>query len=63
MRTEYDPAADELYARFAEGAVAESQEVSPGVVLDFDAEGRIVAMEVLGAAERLAPGTVPVAAE
>ena len=55
MRTRYDPETDALYVRFAEDTV-ESEEVSPGVVLDFDAEGRIVAMEVLDASEQLAKG-------
>jgi uncharacterized protein YuzE len=38
-----------LYVRFAETPIVESEEVSDGVVLDFDAEGRIVAIEVLEA--------------
>jgi uncharacterized protein YuzE len=56
MKTHYDPEADALYVRFAEDKVVESEEVRPGVVLDFDAEGRIVAMEVLDASEHLARG-------
>jgi uncharacterized protein YuzE len=49
MKTLYDSEADALYVRFADTAIAESEEVSDGVVLDFDAEGRIVAIEVLDA--------------
>ena len=56
MRTRYAPETDALYVRFAEDTVVESEEVRPGVVLDFDAEGRIVAMEVLDASEHLAKG-------
>lgn len=42
IKTSYDPKADALSVRFApEGAGhATSEEVAPGVVLDFDAEGR-----------------------
>ena len=58
----YDPASDAAYLRFSDAKIEESEEVSPGVVLDFDADGRIVALEVLGAAARL-PKDALVAAE
>ena len=64
MRTVYDSEADALYVRFADAPVVESEEVAAGVVLDFDAEGRIVAIEVLDASKHLAAGTrFPTAAE
>jgi len=64
MKTIYDPDADALYVRFADATVVESQEVSEGIVLDFDAEGRIVAIEVLEARRHLTSGaTLPTAAE
>ena len=56
MKTRYDPEVDALYVRFAEAKIVESEEVRPGVVLDFDAEGRIVGMEILDASEHLARG-------
>ena len=37
----YDKDADALYVRFADGKVEESEEVSPGVVIDFDDAGAI----------------------
>jgi uncharacterized protein YuzE len=58
----YDPATDAAYLRFSTRAVVESEEVSPGVVLDYDADGRMVGMEVLQAHGRLPPDTL-VAAE
>ena len=64
MKTTYDAEADALYVRFSETAVAESEEVSDGVVLDFDSEGRIVAIELLDATKHVAAGaTFPTAAE
>jgi len=64
MKTIYDAEADALYVRFADSPVAESEEVADGVVLDFDAEGRIVAFEVLDARKHLAAGAkLPTAAE
>jgi uncharacterized protein YuzE len=58
----YDPQTDAAYLRFSDAKVEDSEEVSPGVVLDFDADGRIVALEVLGAASRL-PSDALAAAE
>jgi len=64
MKTLYDAEADALYVRFSETTVVESEEVSEGVVLDFDGDGRIVAIEVLDASKHLAAGTqLPTAAE
>jgi uncharacterized protein YuzE len=52
----YDPEADATYVRFSKSAILESEEVFPGVILDFDKDGRVVAMEVLTASKVLAPG-------
>ncbi|MEH3143937.1 MAG: DUF2283 domain-containing protein [Methylobacterium frigidaeris] len=56
MRRRYEAETDALYLRFSETAVAESEEIRPGIVLDLDAEGRIVAIEILDASECLASG-------
>lgn len=56
MKTHYDAEADALYLRFADTPVIESEEVRPGLILDFDADGRIVAVEILDASEHLASG-------
>ena len=47
MKIEYDPKADAMYIRLAAGTVADSDEVRPGVVLDFDADGRVLGIEML----------------
>ena len=56
MRIHHDAAADALYVRFAETPVVDSEEVRPGIVVDYDVDGRIVAVEILDAAERVAKG-------
>ena len=56
MKTRYDSKVDALYVRFADAKVVESEEVRPGIVFDFDAEGRLVGVEVLDASEHLARG-------
>jgi len=45
MKIEYDQKADAMYIRLAAGTVAESDEVRPGVVLDFDAAGRVLGLK------------------
>ena len=52
MRVQYDPAADAVYFKLAEGAVADSDEVREGVVLDYDASGRVLGIEVLNISQR-----------
>jgi uncharacterized protein YuzE len=56
MKTLYDAKADALYVRFADASIVESEEVAAGVVLDFDAEGRIVAIELLDASKHVSAG-------
>ena len=64
MKTLYDPEADALYVRFADAEIVDSETVAPGIVLDFDIDGRIVALEVLDARRQLAAGAdLPTAAE
>ena len=47
MKIEYDPKADAMYIRLLAGEVTESEEVRPGVVLDFDVNGRVLGIEML----------------
>ena len=49
MKIEYDKEVDALYIRIQGKDVARTQEVSDGVNLDFDGEGRLIGLEVLGA--------------
>jgi uncharacterized protein YuzE len=63
MKTSYDPTTDALYVRFAETPIEGSEEVAPGIILDFDTEHRLVAIEVLNAQRNLSAGAVPAAAQ
>lgn len=47
MKFEYDPQADALYIRLAAGKVAETEEVRPGLMLDYDESGKILGIEML----------------
>lgn len=48
MRIKVDEANDALYFSLYESAIVESEEVQPGVILDFDARGQVVGIEILG---------------
>ena len=52
MRVQYDPSADAMYIRLADGEVVDSDEVRDGVVLDYDASGRVLGIEVLNLSQR-----------
>ena len=52
MRLQYNPKADAMYIRLIAGTVTESDEVRPGVVFDFDAEGRVLGIEMLDVSKR-----------
>lgn len=53
MRVIYDAGTDTLSIILSDQPVAESDEEKPGVILDFDASGNVVAMEILDASSRV----------
>ena len=52
MRIKVDKETDTLYFRLDEERVVESEEVRPGVILDYDKDDRVVGVEFLGVSER-----------
>ena len=58
MRTSYDPEADALFLWFAPPGTkpAGTEEVAPGVMLDFDATGTVIGIEVLDVRARMRAG-------
>ena len=53
MRLRVSKKDDALYFRLDESAVVDSEEVRPGVILDYDKEGRVVGVEFLGIKARV----------
>ena len=53
MNIEYDKEVDALYIRIQEKAIARTQEISDGVNLDFDGEGRLIGLEVFGRLQKV----------
>lgn len=52
MRIEFDQLADALHVHLAEGDVEKSGEIKPGMILDYDANGNVLGVEVLYVSKR-----------
>jgi uncharacterized protein YuzE len=52
VRLHVDQEADALYLRLDDSKIIESQEVVPGVVLDFNPENQVVGVEILRLSSR-----------
>ena len=55
MRLKVDKENDALYFRLDESPIVESEEVQPGVILDFNEDGRVVGVEILALSTRTSP--------
>lgn len=55
MKLKIDKQNDALYFRLDESSIVESEEVQPGVILDFNAEGKVVGIEMLNISLRVNP--------
>ena len=59
MKISYDPETDTLDLILRDASVAESDEEKEGIILDYDDQGNLIAIEVLRASERVQdPNTV-----
>jgi uncharacterized protein YuzE len=52
MRVRLDHGADAIYVNLTDRAIKDSAEVAEGIIVDYDAEGRIVGVEILDASKR-----------
>lgn len=55
MRLKIDQENDVLYFRLDEAAIVESEEIQPGVILDYDEKGQVIGIEILGIQSRIDP--------
>jgi len=53
VKIAFDPDSDALYLRLDDSPIVESEEVRPGIVLDFNADDQVVGVEILRVQERV----------
>jgi uncharacterized protein YuzE len=53
MRVHFDEKADAVYLRFDDSKIVESEEVHPGIILDFNERNEVVGVEVLRVKNRI----------
>lgn len=53
MIAKYDAENDILRVRWSDLPIAESDEDQPGVILDYDANGNVVGVEILNASQSI----------
>lgn len=54
MRLKVDKKADALYLRIDESKIVDSEEVSPGIILDYNDRKQVVGVEILRLSRRIA---------
>lgn len=52
MKIEYSQDADALYITLKENDIAESDEVTDDIIMDYDENGNVVGIEILWASEK-----------
>jgi uncharacterized protein YuzE len=52
MKIEFDPEVDALYVQLSDGDIEVTEEIKPGVMLDYDSEDNILGLEVLNVSKR-----------
>jgi len=52
MNIKYDKAADALYLKLSDAEISVSDEEKPGIIIDYDAEGNVVGIELLEASKK-----------
>ena len=52
MRLKIDKKNDALYFRLDESTIMDSQEIQPGIILDYDSNNQVVGIEILGISKR-----------
>ncbi len=53
MKLDYDKKVDALYLQFLNEKASETEEVEPGIIVDFTKDGRVLGIEILYASMRL----------
>ncbi|MBF0462281.1 MAG: DUF2283 domain-containing protein [Magnetococcales bacterium] len=52
MRVRIDAQSDAIYLDLTQGVIESSEEVADGIILDYDAQGYLVGIEILDASKK-----------
>jgi len=55
MKVSIDKEDDALYFELDDAEIIESEEVHPGIIMDFDVNGKVVGIEILDISTRVTP--------
>jgi len=58
MKVTLDPEADALYMRLSDAHIHDTEEVKPGVILDYDEQNNLVGIEILRVSKRVPSATL-----
>lgn len=53
MKVHYDENADAIYFRLDQSDILESEEIRPGIIIDFNADNEVVGIEILDVKRRV----------
>jgi len=53
MKVHYDENADAIYFRLDQSDILESEEIRPGIIIDFNADDEVVGIEILDVKRRV----------
>ena len=53
MKVHFDEKADAVYLRLDDSPIVESEEVHPGIILDFNSANQVVGVEILRVKDRV----------
>ena len=56
MKLHYDQKSDAVYIRLNDKRYVESNEISEGIIFDYDSKGKIIGIEILDASKKFPKG-------
>jgi uncharacterized protein YuzE len=58
MKVHFDKKSDALYFRLDDSVITESEEVKPGVILDYNKKNQVVGVEILKVKKRVSKASL-----
>ena len=58
MKVHFDKQSDAIYFRLDDSKIVESEEMKPGIILDFNEHDQVVGVEILDAGKRVSESSL-----